>query len=62
MNPAPILALVGVLVEAAKPEFLAAIKTLRERGALSDEEIASTEAKGSVSLEQLECEAKLPPR
>lgn len=62
MNPAAVLALVGVLVDAAKPELLAAIKTLRERGALSDEEIASTEAKGSVSMGQLECEAKLPPR
>lgn len=60
MNPAPILALVGVLVEAAKPEFLAAIKTLRERGALTDDEIASTEAKGKTSLEQLELEARLP--
>ena len=60
MNPAPILALVGVLVEAAKPEFLAAIKTLRERGALTDEEIASTEAKAKTSLEQLERDANLP--
>lgn len=60
MNPAPVLALVSVLVEAAKPEFLAAIKTLRERGALSDDEIASTEAKGKTTLEQLEFEANLP--
>jgi hypothetical protein len=61
MNPA-ILAVIGALIEVAKPEVLSAIKTLRARGALTDEEIASTEAKSKVSLEQLECEANLPPR
>lgn len=62
MIPGPVLAILGTLVEVAKPELLAAIKTLRARGALSNEEIASTEAKGATSLEQLECEAGLPPR
>ena len=61
MNPA-ILAIIGALIEVAKPELLAAIKTLRARGALTNEEIASTEAKAATSLEQLECEAGLPPR
>lgn len=60
MNPALILAIVGPIVEAAKPEFLAVIKKLRERGALTDEEIASTEAKASTTLEQLELDARLP--
>lgn len=60
MNPAPILAILGVLVETAKPELLNAIKVLRARGALTDDEIASTEAKGKTSLEQLELEARLP--
>lgn len=62
MSPALIIAILGPLIEAAKPEFLAAIKKLREKGALTDEEIASTEAKSEVSLEQLECDAGLPPR
>lgn len=61
MNPA-ILAIIGALIEVAKPELLAAIKTLRARGALTNEEIASTEAKAETSLEQLECEAGLPLR
>jgi hypothetical protein len=61
MNPA-ILAIIAALIEVAKPELLAAIKTLRARGALTNEEIASTEAKAGTSLEQLECEAGLPPR
>lgn len=56
MNPI-ILTLLGTLVEAAKPEFLAAIKKLREKGALTDEEIAATEAKGKVTLEQMELDA-----
>lgn len=56
MNPI-ILTLLGTLVEAAKPEFLAAIKKLREKGALTDEEIAATEVKGKITLEQLEIEA-----
>ena len=60
MNPAIIVSILAPLIEAAKPEFLAAIKTLRERGALTDDEIASTEAKGKTSLEQLELEAGLP--
>lgn len=60
MNPAAIVAVLGALVEVAKPELLAAIKTLRARGALTDDEIASTEAKGNTSLEQLELDAKLP--
>lgn len=60
MNPAIIISILAPLIEAAKPEFLAAIKTLRERGALTDDEIASTEAKGKTSLEQLEREANLP--
>ena len=60
MNPAIIVSILAPLIEAAKPEFLAAIKTLRERGALTDDEIASTEAKGKTSLEQLEFEANLP--
>lgn len=62
MNPVAVVALLSTLVEVAKPELLAAIKTLRERGALTDEEIASTEAKANTSLEQLECEAGLPRR
>lgn len=62
MNPTLLLAIIGPIVEAAKPEFLAAIKKLRERGALTDEEIALTEAKANTSLEQLELEAKLPVR
>lgn len=62
MSPTLILAILGPLVEAAKPEFLAAIKKLREKGALTDDEIATTEAKAATSLEQLECEAGLPPR
>lgn len=60
MNPAIIISILAPLIEAAKPEFLAAIKTLRERGALTDDEIASTEAKGKTPLEQLELEAGLP--
>ena len=60
MNPAIIVSILAPLIEAAKPEFLAAIKTLRERGALTDEEIASTESKAKTSLEQLELEAGLP--
>lgn len=62
MSPTLLLAILGPIVEAAKPELLAAIKTLRERGALTDDEIASTEAKANTSLEQLECEAGLPLR
>jgi hypothetical protein len=60
MNPTLILAILGPIVEAAKPELLAAIKTLRARGALTDDEIASTEAKGNTKLEQLERDANLP--
>lgn len=60
MNPAIIVSILAPLIEAAKPEFLAAIKTLRERGALSDEEVASTEAKAKTPLEQLELDAGLP--
>lgn len=62
MSPTLILAILGPLVEAAKPEFLAAIKKLRERGALSNDEVASTEAKAHTPLEQLEQEAGLPKR
>lgn len=62
MIPGPVLAILGTLVEVAKPELLAAIKTLRARGALSNEEIASTEAKAATPLEQLELEAGLPKR
>jgi hypothetical protein len=60
MNPALLIAILGPIIEAAKPEFLAAIKKLRENGALTDEEVASTEAKGNTKLEQLELEAGLP--
>jgi transcription initiation factor IIE alpha subunit len=62
MNPAIIISILAPIIEAAKPEFLAAIKTLRERGALTDDEIASTEAKAKTTLEQLELEAQLPRR
>lgn len=62
MNPALIIAILGPIVDAAKPEFLAALKKLRERGALSNDEIASTEAKAHTPLEQLELEAGLPKR
>jgi len=61
MNPA-ILAVIGALIEVAKPEVLSAIKTLRARGALTDEEIASTKAKAATPLEQLELEANLPKK
>lgn len=62
MNPALIIAILGPIVDAAKPEFLAALKKLREKGALSNDEIASTEAKAHTTLEQLELEAGLPKR
>lgn len=62
MNPALLVSILGPIIEAAKPEFLAAIRKLRERGALTDEEIASTEVKAKTTLEQMEIDAYLPTR
>lgn len=55
MNPALAMALVEI-GKAAVPELLAAIKTLRSSGVLTDTQIADTEAKASKSLEQMQQE------
>jgi hypothetical protein len=62
MSVSVIVSILLPIIESFKPEFLAALKKLRERGALSDAEIAETEVKGGTKLEQLELEANLPKR
>jgi hypothetical protein len=62
MNVAAIISILLPIIESFKPEFLAALKKLRERGALSDAEMAETEVKGGTKVRELEEAARLPIR
>ena len=55
MNPALAMALVEI-GKAAIPELISAIKTLRQSGVLTDEQIAETEVKARKTLEEMQQE------